>query len=150
MAYEKQTWVTGEVITEEKLNHIEDGIEEAAQSGGALIVNAVVQGDNDVLDKNFAEIYEALHNGTPVYIKNISEVGGPSEDYACVSELASVIAAHKYDNYYRVYAVTYFEGLVTGEYYLSSPAVYSFGSSSLSGTLTKLGIVTPSSVTYIS
>lgn len=26
MAYEKQTWVTGEVITEEKLNHMEDGI----------------------------------------------------------------------------------------------------------------------------
>lgn len=26
MAYEKQTWVTGEVITEEKLNHIEEGV----------------------------------------------------------------------------------------------------------------------------
>lgn len=26
MAYEKQTWVTGEIITEEKLNHMEDGI----------------------------------------------------------------------------------------------------------------------------
>ena len=26
MAYEKQTWTTGEVITEEKLNHIEEGI----------------------------------------------------------------------------------------------------------------------------
>lgn len=26
MAYEKQTWVNGEKITEEKLNHIEEGI----------------------------------------------------------------------------------------------------------------------------
>ncbi len=26
MSYEKQTWTTGEVITEEKLNHMEDGI----------------------------------------------------------------------------------------------------------------------------
>lgn len=26
MAYEKQTWQDGEVITKEKLNHIEDGI----------------------------------------------------------------------------------------------------------------------------
>lgn len=26
MAYEKQTWTTGEVITAEKLNHMEDGI----------------------------------------------------------------------------------------------------------------------------
>lgn len=29
MAYEKQTWTTGEVITQEKLNHMEDGIEDA-------------------------------------------------------------------------------------------------------------------------
>lgn len=28
MAYEKQTWTTGEVITQEKLNHMEDGIED--------------------------------------------------------------------------------------------------------------------------
>lgn len=27
MAYEKQTWIDGEKITKEKLNHIEDGIE---------------------------------------------------------------------------------------------------------------------------
>ena len=26
MAYEKQTWTTGDVITQEKLNHMEDGI----------------------------------------------------------------------------------------------------------------------------
>lgn len=31
MAYEKQTWVTGEVITAEKLNHIEEGI-----AGGSI------------------------------------------------------------------------------------------------------------------
>ena len=28
MAYEKQTWTTGEVITAEKLNHMEDGIKD--------------------------------------------------------------------------------------------------------------------------
>lgn len=33
MSYEKQTWVTGEVITAEKLNHIEDGIESNCSSG---------------------------------------------------------------------------------------------------------------------
>lgn len=34
--YEKYTWVTGEIITAEKLNHLEDGIEDAYQkpSGG--------------------------------------------------------------------------------------------------------------------
>lgn len=30
MAYEKQTWNTGDVITEEKLNHMEDGIASAS------------------------------------------------------------------------------------------------------------------------
>lgn len=33
MAYTKQTWETGQVITAEKLNHMEDGIE-----GGAVMV----------------------------------------------------------------------------------------------------------------
>lgn len=37
MAYEKQTWVTGEVITEEKLNHMEDGI--AGDSGELYFIN---------------------------------------------------------------------------------------------------------------
>lgn len=35
MAYEKQTWATGQVITAEKLNHMENGIEEADAGGGA-------------------------------------------------------------------------------------------------------------------
>lgn len=32
MAYEKQTWECGDTVTAEKLNHIEEGIEEL--SGG--------------------------------------------------------------------------------------------------------------------
>lgn len=32
MAYEKQTWKTGDIITESKLNHIEDGIANAGAS----------------------------------------------------------------------------------------------------------------------
>ena len=38
MAYDKQTWVSGEVITAVKLNHMEDGIANAG-GGGASIVN---------------------------------------------------------------------------------------------------------------
>ena len=33
-SYEKQTWVTGEVITADKLNHIEDGIVNGGSGGG--------------------------------------------------------------------------------------------------------------------
>lgn len=38
MAYTKQTWATGDTITAAKLNHIEDGIEDAGGSGFDLVV----------------------------------------------------------------------------------------------------------------
>ena len=34
MAYEKQEWNCGDTITAEKMNHIEEGIENASQGGG--------------------------------------------------------------------------------------------------------------------
>ena len=40
MAYEKQTWTTGEVITQEKLNHMEDGI---ANAGGFECTETVAE-----------------------------------------------------------------------------------------------------------
>lgn len=62
MAYEKQTWTTGEVITQEKLNHMEDGIANAG--GGALIVNATTttseSGTITTLDKTWQEIHDAF------------------------------------------------------------------------------------------
>lgn len=36
MSYEKQTWANGDVITAEKLNHIEDGVYSNSQSGGGV------------------------------------------------------------------------------------------------------------------
>lgn len=33
MAYEKQTWVCGDVVTADKLNHMEDGIAECCGGG---------------------------------------------------------------------------------------------------------------------
>lgn len=43
--YEKQTWVTGDVITEEKLNHMEDGI---STGGGIYSIEDVVYYDGEV------------------------------------------------------------------------------------------------------
>lgn len=42
MAYEKQTWHTGDIITEGKLNHMEDGI---ANAGGITILSDAVFGE---------------------------------------------------------------------------------------------------------
>ena len=37
MAYTRHTWQSGEVISSALLNNIEDGIEEAASSGGGSV-----------------------------------------------------------------------------------------------------------------
>lgn len=68
MAYVKQNWETGELITSQKLNHMEDGIENAG--GGALVINRIDDEDNSqfVLDKTFEEIEDALMAGTPCII----------------------------------------------------------------------------------
>lgn len=61
MAYEKQTWTTGEVITEEKLNHMEDGIAgggelyfinvEVTENGGQYTAELVGATIEEVLEK---------------------------------------------------------------------------------------------------
>ena len=61
MAYEKQTWKTGDVITEEKLNHMEDGI---ATGGGIYSVNEMYLFDGEVTTE-----------GTPSAIADISLQG---------------------------------------------------------------------------
>ena len=58
--YEKQNWKNGDVITEEKLNHMEEGI-----ASSVLVVN-----ENDgTLDKTWQEILDAYQSGTVVLIK---------------------------------------------------------------------------------
>ncbi len=52
MSYEKQTWQTGEVITEQKLNHMEDGI----AMGGILFVH--LDDTEGALDKTWQQIHD--------------------------------------------------------------------------------------------
>lgn len=81
MAYEKQTWITGEIITQEKLNHMEDGIENASDSGsGNYEIKVLNNGDYNTspgnskkitgfsIDKtNGNEIKNAFLNGQEVF-----------------------------------------------------------------------------------
>lgn len=59
MSYEKNTWAKGDVITANKLNHMEDGIAD----GGVLIVNAIhdEQTETTTLDKTWQQIYDATY-----------------------------------------------------------------------------------------
>lgn len=55
MSYEKNEWQTGDTITAEKLNNIEDGI----TSGGVLIVTGEESDETMTLSKTWNEINEA-------------------------------------------------------------------------------------------
>ncbi len=63
MAYTKNTWATGDIVTSAKLNHMEDGI----ASGAVMVVrvNSTTDGNNIVyiLDKTWQEIYDAIDSG---------------------------------------------------------------------------------------
>lgn len=150
MSYVKHTWVNNEAITASKMNNIEDGIEEAAQSGGggALIVNLDTS-NNNTLDKTFLEIYTALRGGVPAYIKYVWETAGPSTDYESVVVLHPIIEAHKYDATYVVYAYNVREGQVTGNYYVGSPCVSTFKATSVNGYPVFLGDTSATNVSFV-
>ena len=57
MAYTPTNWKCGDTITADKMNHIEEGIENAG--GSAFEVHA---GSNNTLDKTWQEIYDAMPN----------------------------------------------------------------------------------------
>lgn len=57
MSYTPTVWATGDVVTAEKLNKLEQGVASAGggSGGGVMIVNDV----NGTLDKTWQEIYDA-------------------------------------------------------------------------------------------
>lgn len=55
MAYTKNTWASGDVVTSAKLNNIENGI----ASGGVLVVGYTAEGDTITLNKTWNEINNA-------------------------------------------------------------------------------------------
>ena len=72
MAYTKQTWETGQVITAEKLNHMEDGIEGAYP---LVLTNT----SEDLTLITLSETWQTIHDAFPnVYY--VSE--GRMVDYA--------------------------------------------------------------------
>ena len=68
MSYTKTTWNSGDVITADKLNNIESGVEAASGSGsesGPLIIHGTKEGTVVTLDKTWKEIYDAFMMGIP-------------------------------------------------------------------------------------
>ena len=75
MAYTRHTWQSGEVISSALLNNIEDGIEEAASSGGGgerfIIKCTPDNGDSRILTHNVTlqEAYDAFESGKEIWLK---------------------------------------------------------------------------------
>jgi hypothetical protein len=87
MAYTPNTWATGDTITAQKLNNMEQGIAGA----GALFVNIDV--DFGTLDKTWQEIHDAslvvpvmlvIEDGPYVDIYYLTNVSSPENQYTCV------------------------------------------------------------------
>ena len=95
MSYVKNTWSNGDVITDVKLNHMEDGI--ASGATALLVTPAMDDNDNWVFDKTWQEIYDAFFGGVNVII-NIPD----SAHWGTVVFMTR-------DDYGHQYSVAYFD-----------------------------------------
>ena len=71
MSYTKQTWTSGDVITANKLNHIEDGIENVDNnSQESLIIEMVYDSTNTMLISNIltSDVVSAFQSGRQVIV----------------------------------------------------------------------------------
>ena len=62
MAYEKNIWKTGDIVTSAKLNHMEDGI---GNAGGVMAVTLTYDEDTGMvtMGKTWQEIFNAISTG---------------------------------------------------------------------------------------
>lgn len=79
MSYEKQTWVNGEVITANKLNHMEDGIERASEIGLEFVEIPCTRDSNGrlTLGKTWQELYDMMQSNKVLYFRFQEEYTSP-------------------------------------------------------------------------
>ena len=156
MSYVKHTWVDNETISKEKLNNIEDGIEEAAQSGGgsgAIVLSSTPASSGDtvrgfssgsVINDTIQNIYAYLKAGKPVYVKY--EVDN-SSGYTFGVFVAQIVGVYKYSDTIRVLVeMPRMYGTLSNEYNMYEPAVAIFYSGQMNGFPEFLRYVIPASV----
>lgn len=88
MAYEKQTWAKGDVVTSAKLNHMEDGI---AGGGGVLVVGATVSEDAITLGNTWQEICDAPF---AVVVTREESEGGVAVGYSSIIGIVHMDGAY--------------------------------------------------------
>ena len=107
MAYIPTEWKCGDTITAEKLNNLEDGVQEALEccGGGAeplIIRKDHVDGSATYYDKTWQEVHDAMGNGTPVAVLDDLNRAG--------------VQGYKMEYFYQIYVdgTDYGAELVTG------------------------------------
>ena len=87
MAYEKNIWKTGDIVTSAKLNHMEDGI-----ADGTFLITVVIDPESPsmaTLDKTWKEIHDAFLEGKQcVVVWDQSYDDNVSTAWSIVSELS--------------------------------------------------------------
>ena len=101
MSYDKQNWQTGDVITANKLNHIEDGI---ANGGGVVVVHVTEEDDVFTLDKTWNELQELLASGA--LVATVQEDSG-------FTTMQFLSEAHSFNG---TYAVAFVGAVITPEW----------------------------------
>jgi len=72
MAYEKTNWQTGDIVTAEKLNKLENGVASGGGAGGFMLVSRTDSGIN----KSYNELLAAINNSImPVLVINWEDDG---------------------------------------------------------------------------
>lgn len=107
MSYTKKTWATGDTITADALNNIEEGI------ALALPTMLVRYDENYTLDHTWQQIYDALENGISVFV-----VGTYEEDGEIGAEFNHVCLVDNAMNGFNVYV----GGNITDKYAVASTA----------------------------
>lgn len=121
MSYTPTEWSSGDLITAERLNKMENGI---AGSGGAYIVNAVTNAETGIvtLDKTFLEIETAYLAGKPVFIyRTILTLDNPPVEVYNKNLVVQVVRS---PNTSEIYYAIYTSGESTDEFFASSLDAY--------------------------
>lgn len=91
MSYTPTNWVTGDVVTAEKLNKIEQGIAGSSTGGGAFVVTFTAEYDNGSYtnvetDHTYAETKAAIEAGQTVIFQQLDGEEVCAQAYAAMFE----------------------------------------------------------------
>lgn len=108
MSYIKQIWVDGDIVTAEKMNHMEDGIGDDSNGCFFITISALPNASGYICDQTFLQISQAIDNKQFVIARLTSSDGN-----------AVYYSLEKYDNENKEYKFTGYEfSSYTAPYYI--------------------------------